>query len=81
MFLGKVLELYDVAGLILEERTENNKHKSDDELLHLFYSKDVTFVDVTFDELSTEDILWFSLYKPCGGDESVDTIKKPIFEV
>jgi hypothetical protein len=80
MFLGRIWYVDDTQGIIQEERTPENKHKTDDDLLHWFDDGKVTFVNVTFDELEVGDFVWFSLYKPCGEkEELVDAIKKPIF--
>jgi hypothetical protein len=77
MFLGKILFLDDELGRLAEERTEKNKEKRDEELDYIFDVRDVYFYNK--ESIKKGDVVWFSLVKPCGGKEMVDSIKKPIF--
>ena len=76
--IAKVIALGS-AGLLQEERTPENKHLTKEELLYLFESDKVVFLT---DKASIEkgDIVCFSIVKPCGGEETVDAIKKPFFD-
>lgn len=77
MFLGKIVAIGSV-GLLQEERTPENSYKTDDDLLYLFEIDEVTFLTEK-ESIRKGDIVWFSIVKPCGGEETVDTIKKPVF--
>ena len=67
------------TGLLQEERTPENKHRTEEELLYLFESDKVCFL-TDKEAIQKGDIVWFSTGKPCGGKEFVDSIKKPFFE-
>jgi len=77
--IAKIIALGSTAGLLQEERTEENDYRKEDDLLYLFDCDKVVFLT---DKASIEkgDIVWFSIVKPCGGEETVDAIKKPFFD-
>ncbi len=75
--LGKILDLGLDIGTILEERTENNKGISDETLRHEFLVNEVVYLNQ--EKIKKDDLVWFSLVKPCGGKEMIDTIRKPLF--
>jgi len=76
MFLGKIIAV-GAVWMMAEERNESNDKKSDEELTYLFFPENVRFLNK--ENIEEGDNVWFSLVKPCGGKETVDTIKKPIF--
>ncbi|MFA5831411.1 MAG: hypothetical protein WC878_06275 [Candidatus Paceibacterota bacterium] len=78
MFLGKIVFLDDERGMLAEERTEENRKKTDEDLKFVFSPDEVAFLSDRND-IKKGDIVWFRLRKPCGGKEMVDSIKKPIF--
>jgi len=77
MLLGKIVFLGGDLCILEEERTEGNKARSDEELSFRFEVHNVAVLNNA--TLEEGDIVWFSLVKPCGGKETVDTIKKPVF--
>jgi len=75
--LGKIISIGSM-GLLQEERTIENKYKKYDDLLYLFDTDKVTFLP-SREYIKKGDIVWFSIIRPCGGSDLVDTIKKPFF--
>ena len=76
--LGKIVFAGDGIWLVEEERTEENKSIDDDDLTYIFDPVNVVFVPDE-EHIEEGDIVWFSLTRPCGGKDTIDTIKKPFF--
>ncbi len=76
--LGKITFVSGGLWILSEERTEENKTVKDDDLEYVFDPDNVVFA--TGEENVEEgDVVWFSVVRPCGGRDTIDTIKKPIF--
>ncbi|MCX6736134.1 MAG: hypothetical protein NTZ13_03565 [Candidatus Parcubacteria bacterium] len=76
--LGKITFISEGLWILSEERTEENKMIKEDHLEYVFDPDHVVFATGE-ENIKEGDIVWFSVVRPCGGCDKVDTIRKPVF--